>query len=228
MFQGIAPNVWEVVLSSERSREIVNGLWGLDSYIHMLENLLREAREARALFQRMVPPATVASGGAWAGGEVDGGLGYLLPVGGMGRDVLREGIEEVSIGEVAGVPTAVVDSGVSESHLERVLREAGVTRRTRIVDVLRIVASANDGLVFLGDTAHLLVGMALSRSSVSNLSGYLIKQMQKSQEFEREGEWGSGVYRWLLFECEVGEGLRIDVPGVCADSGPGGGGVSLA
>ena len=146
---------------------------------------------------------------------------------GVGLDVLPEGIEGVSIGEVA-VPTAAVDSGVGESHLERVLREAEVTKRTRIVDVLRIVASSNDGLVLLGDTAHLLVSMGLSRSSVSNLSGYLIKQMQKSQEFEREGEWGSGVYRWLLFECEVGEGLRIDVPGVCADSGPGGGGVSLA
>ena len=67
MFQGIAPIVWEVVLSSERSREVVHGLWALDSYIHMLENLLREAQEARVVLRRMVLPPTGAPGrdGGW-------------------------------------------------------------------------------------------------------------------------------------------------------------------
>ena len=217
-------------MSGDWSSDTVrNGLWGLDAYINMLEILLREAREARAVFQRMVSPSTGAAGETQVGKAVGDAPADLPPTPGAGREVSPHGAQEMRIGEVPGGsstgPSSEIDAGDSELfRMEEALRAAGVTRRTRTVDLLRVVASANGGIVLLGATAHLLIDMGLSRSKATNLSGYLIKQMQKTVEFDRVGESGSGVYRWKPFN---GEEAQAGVaPGSGGPAGPTNGDVS--
>ena len=99
---------------------------------------------------------------------------------------------------VEEVPIVVLDPEL-DAKLEAALLAAGMSRRNSILEMLRVVASANNGLVPLRETAATLRKLNLSRSSASNLPGYVIKRLLGSGEFQREGQSGSGLYRRIRY-----------------------------
>ena len=138
-------------------------------------------------------------------------IGFSLPIS-----------PDLSISDASGRPIMVLqlketgrlfDPELS-AKLEAALLDVGLSRRDNILEMLRVVAAANGGLVPLRETAAVLKKLGLSRSSASNLPGYLIKRMGSSGEFEREGKTGSGVYRWLRYsERDLGADSAVDIGG---------------
>ena len=89
---------------------------------------------------------------------------------------------------------------VNRSRLERALRDSGLTKRSRMIDKIRSLAQANEGLVSPGQIAPLIIAVGLSTSSARNLPGYMLHVMHRSGEFQRVGAEGTGLYRWLPYE----------------------------
>ena len=85
------------------------------------------------------------------------------------------------------------------AKFEAALSATRVNRSNNILAMLHTVAAANYGLVTLQEAVAVLINLQLTRSSPVNLSGYLIRKMQISGEFERVGYRGSGVYRSLSY-----------------------------
>ena len=197
----------EVPLIGDQVSGLVRqGVEGLDAYIELLTALLDEARKARALFQSTVPlPDDHQGRRAGADPGLSGDEGPL-PIGG---EVLAPLEPQVTLEHFRGIS----GQGTTDSHyrfrMENALVAAQVSRRDRKLNLLRITASANDGIVRIGVTGHTLIEMGLCQSQPQHLAGYLIKIMLNSGEFERSGDRGSGLYRWLLFK---GEAAGLEVP----------------
>ena len=85
------------------------------------------------------------------------------------------------------------------SNIERALIDSGLTYKDRIIDKVRVFAQASGGLVRPGEVAPVFRKLLLSKGSTRNLPGYISKKMIESGEFERVGEEGTGLYRWLHF-----------------------------
>ena len=93
-------------------------------------------------------------------------------------------------------------------RVEAALVESGMTMRDRMITKIRTVAQANEGLVSPGEAAPVILKLGLSRAKPRNLPGYMLNEMKRSGEFERVGEEGSGLYRWLPFEEYAPEEVR--------------------
>ena len=117
------------------------------------------------------------------------------------QDVLdRSGdVPEVTAwpGTLGGSPGFSGLPGVAE--LEGVLPEVRRGGDVNLMDALRVLAECCGGVVRTREAASALVRTGRSRSSVTNLAGYLGRKMAASGEFERASSSRGGVYRWLLY-----------------------------
>ena len=121
------------------------------------------------------------------------------------------------IGSVSGpppYPIPHIDPSVSGRldaklclDVQNSLLAAGVTRRNTIMEMLRVAASVNGGVVPLQETNCALRQLGLTKSSEAHLPGYLLKQMASSTEFVREGK---GVYRMLAFSTVDADAVPLD------------------
>ena len=96
--------------------------------------------------------------------------------------------------------------------VEAALTRSGLTMRDRILSKAQVIAQANGGFVRPGEAGPLLRKLGLTKASERNIAGFLSKGILKSGEFERVGEVGSGLYRWLRFESETAEEAVEDCP----------------
>ena len=212
----------------------------LDAYIGLLKTLLGDALDARRALILSFPSAPELDASASNREGMD--LGELERI--LAGDPFATGDSafprmqrEGWIGSVSGPPPdprAYVDPAESGRidtefcmNVQLGLLAAGLTKRDPILDMLRIAASVNGGLVRLQETSYAIRHLGLSQSSEAHLPGYLLKQMKASDDFTREGK---GVYRLLSFpkvspEIVLGEGVPatrespVDAPSEGADSG---------
>ena len=205
---------------------------GLTHYIDVLESALRDARDARDLLLQGVAPAgeegpggvrvAIAPDSRYEGGLSARGSGTSLssnptaPAGDVSSSP-RAGSEPI---RGFGQPATAGYSPGSYSQSENALVNAGVTRRTAILEMIRVIAAANDGLVVIQEANAVLRKLDLTKSSATNLSGYLIKKMMRSNEFERVDELGRGVYRWLHIREAATEANQTDCPSEGGDMAP--------
>lgn len=155
----------------------------LDLYISELKSSVKAAEDARDAIAYWLASS----------GQTTVPLQAMLVTGRIGYNASGEPAAIVEDGRIA-----VLDPELY-AKLEAALLAAGMSRRNSISEMIRVVASANNGLVPLRETCAALRKLSLSRSSASNLPGYLIKRLLGSGEFEREGESGSGLYRRIRY-----------------------------
>ena len=102
-------------------------------------------------------------------------------------------------------------------RMEQALETSRVTRRDRKIELLRIAAAANNGILRLGVASTTLIAMGLCQAQPQHLPGYLIKIMSGSGEFTRVGGRGSGIYRWLPFEEDADPDLDAPASADCGE-----------
>ena len=104
--------------------------------------------------------------------------------------------------ENIGPPMTISDY---TSRVQGALIAAHVTGKDAKLNLLRVAAPAVGGIIRLGEVCDVLIRVDLSQARRENLQSYLIKQMNKSPEFERVGPARSGIYRWLPFQGDQSE-----------------------
>ena len=209
----------------ERLKFLIHQCIGeLDEDITLLEAAIAASRGARAALEEV----------QWVGvlsGDSQGSPPDEVRHNGRGRN---SGTGPAAMETIAGLVPADVKArlypsvgdrvleiqGVDQdkiSVLENALSNSGITRKNPIIEMVRVIAAANDGVIVLQETCAVLKKMNLSRSSSTNLPGYLIKKMLQSQEFVKAEEFGRGVYRWLLFNEPVIDAGGVSLESVAAD-----------
>ena len=104
-----------------------------------------------------------------------------------------------------GIVLACPGNEADCSRFEAALRDSKLTIKDRMIKKIRVLAQANDGLVSPGQAAPVILKLGLSTSRPRNLPGYMLHQMNRSGEFERVGEDGSGVYQWLPYKASAAQ-----------------------
>ena len=164
-----------------------DGIKGLRQYIQLLESLLASARVAERLFHI-----------ERAGAEVDPEGPEALPL-----------ARTLGFGPAVGPPQGVSEYGEAYAKLEAALIAEMPRGNNRVVRALRVIAAANEGQIDFGLTCQLLMDLGVCRGTPANVGSYISKRLRLSDEFERIGEPGTGLYRWLSYQ---EEGLE-DAPG---------------
>ena len=201
----------------------------LDAYIGLLKGLLGDALDARRSLILSFPYAPSLDASDSDREDMDLGELERILAGepfATGDSAFPRMQREGWIRNVSGPPpdprayVDPADSGRIDAefcmNVQLGLLAAGLNRRDPILDMLRVAASANGGIVRLQETSYAIRQLGLSRSSEAHLPGYLLKQMKASDDFVREGK---GVYRFSSFlkggpEIVSGEGVpaTLDSP----------------
>ncbi len=103
------------------------------------------------------------------------------------------------------------------TRLQSALQDADVTGSAAIIDMVKVCAGANRGLVQTREIAQVLISLNLSQSSMEYLPGYIGRKIRESQEFDPVGKAGSGQYRLRTFQEDTYAVLRSPIVG----AGPG-------
>ena len=178
---------------------VADGIQGLRKYISLLESLLASARAAETLFRVGYHPVE----------EVDP----------EGREVPPLS-RALGIGSTAGPTQAIADQDELYRRLEAALRAERPSGHNRVLRALRILAAANGGRIDFGLTCRVLMGVGVCRGNPQNVSSYISRKLRLSDEFERVGEPGTGMYRWLSYQEESRDNSLDPVSDDCGSPGP--------
>ena len=186
---------WGVPMFGDKLMQLVDqGVAVLDQDIKLIELLLEATRDARGHFDVM---------------RLEGSTHVRLAQEDQGSPPpTGHGL----VGRPA--PTKRPFGPGDRARFESALAAAGMSSASAIIDMATVLAIANAGLVQTREAASVLIGMGLSESSLVNLAGYLGRRMRESDQYERVGKKGSGVYKWLPFEeWAPGDGVPIGEDG---------------
>ena len=197
----------------DRLSELVReALDELGQEVGLLEGLLSTAKNSQASLEDLVreeePSAVVRKVSSFADSvhrEAD-----------VGNSVVQSPVGSEEAADL-GSPDSTGEGRYSK--VEMALLNSELTYRDRLIYKVRVYAQANGGLVRPGEAAPVFRKLGLSKASERNLPGYMSKEMIKSGEFERVGEEGTGLYRWLHFtgditgevtDCGLREGYALE------------------